>query len=72
MLKKKEGKKSQPVETIAETVKLRRQKAYDEDSSDMPPLEGAEEEEKEEKDLKILTQNKLLTGLPILLTQIKA
>ena len=37
---------------------------------DMPPLEG-DEELKEGKVLKILTPNKLLTGLPILLAQIK-
>ena len=38
----------------------------------MPPLEGDEEEVKEGKELKILTPNKLLTRLPILLAQIKA
>ena len=42
------------------------------DLSDMPPLEGDEEELKEGKRLKILTPNKLLTRLPILLAQIKA
>ena len=36
----------------------------------MPPLEG-EEVVKEGKRLKILTPNKLLTRIPILLTQIK-
>ena len=36
----------------------------------MPPLEG-DEEVKEGKGLKILTPNKLLTRLPILLAQIK-
>ena len=36
--KKDEGKsKSQPEENIAEKVKLKRQKADDEDLSDMPP-----------------------------------
>ena len=41
--------------------------------SPMPPLEGHEEEVEEEgKGLKILTPNKLLTRLPILLAQIKA
>ena len=44
-----EKSKSQPEETIADKVKLRRQKAYDEDLSDMPPLEGDEEEVKEGK-----------------------
>ena len=39
--------------------------------SDMPSLEG-DEEVKEGKGLKILTPNKLLTRLPILLAQIKA
>ena len=38
---------------------------------DLPPLEG-NEEVKEGKGLKILTSNKLLTRLPILLAQIKA
>ena len=37
----------------------------------MPPLEGDEEEEKDEKQLKFLTPNKLLTKLPTLLAQIK-
>ena len=41
------------------------------DISDIPPLEGDEEEVKERKGLKILTPNKLLTRLPILLAQIK-
>ena len=44
----------------------------DEDLSDIPPLEGEEEEVKEEKGLKILNLNKLLTRLPILVEQIKA
>ena len=38
----------------------------------MPTLKGEEEEIKEGKGLKILTQNKLLTRIPILLIQIKA
>ena len=50
--------------TIAERVKLRRQKADDEDLSDMSSLGG--------KGLKILTRNKLLTRLPILPAQIKS
>ena len=37
----------------------------------MSPLESDEEEVKEGKGVKILTPNKLLTRLPILLTQIK-
>ena len=41
------------------------------DLSDMPPLES-HEEIKERKGLKLLTPNKLLARLPILLTQIKA
>ena len=41
------------------------------DLSDMPPLEG-DEEVTERKGLKILTPNKLLTTLPILLAKIKA
>ena len=59
-------------ETIAERVKLRRQKANDKYLPDMPPLEGDEEEVKEGTGLKSLTPNKLLTRLPILLAQIKA
>ena len=42
------------------------------DLSHMPQLEGDEEQVKEWKGLKILTPNKLLTRLPILLAQIKA
>ena len=38
---------------------------------DIPPLQGDEEEVQERKGLKILTPNKLLTRLPISLTQIK-
>ena len=38
----------------------------------MPPPEGDEEEVKEGKRSKLLTPNKLLTRLPILLAQIKA
>ena len=41
------------------------------DLSDMPQLEG-DKEVKEGTGLKILTPNKLLTRLPILLAQIKA
>ena len=37
------------------------------DSSDMPPLEGDEEEVREGKGTKNLTPNKLLTRLPLLL-----
>ena len=39
---------------------------------DMTPLEGDEKEVREGKGRKILTSNKLLTRLPILLPQIKA
>ena len=38
----------------------------------MPSLEGDEEEVKEGKGLKLLTPNKLLTRLPVLLALIKA
>ena len=38
----------------------------------MPPLEGDEEEVKEGKGIQILSPNKILTRLPILLAQIKA
>ena len=62
----------QPEKTIPERVKLRKQKVDDEDLSNMPTLEGNEEEVKEGKGLKIIVQNKLLTRIPILLAQIKA
>ena len=42
------------------------------DLSEMLSLEGDEKEVKEEKRLKILTPNNLLTRFPILLAQIKA
>ena len=42
------------------------------DLSDMPPLEGDEEQVKEGKRLKILTPNKLLTRFGTLLAQRKA
>ena len=42
------------------------------DLSEMLSLEGDEKEVKEEKRLKILTPNNLLTRFPILLSQIKA
>ena len=42
------------------------------DLSDQPALEGDEKEVKEKKGLKILTPNKLLTRLPVLLAQTKA
>ena len=82
-----EKSKSRFEKTIAERVKLTWQKAYNEDLSDMsllqgddsdefiyiPDLEALEGEEvKEGKWLKILTPNKLLTRLPILLAQIKS
>ena len=47
------------------------QEKSDKEESDMSPLEG-DEEVKEGKGLKILTPNKLLTRLPILLAQIIA
>ena len=42
------------------------------DMSHMPPLEGDEEKVKKGKRLQILTRNKLLIELPVLLIQIKA
>ena len=41
--------KFEPEESIAERVKLRKQKIDDKDLSDMPPLESNEEEVKEAK-----------------------
>ena len=38
----------------------------------MPPLEGDEVKVKERKKIKTITLNKLLTRLPVLLTQIKS
>ena len=82
-----EKSKSRFEKTIAEKVKLSWQKAYNEDFSDMSLLQGnysvefidipdlaalEGEEVKEGKWLKILTPNKLLTRLPILLAQIKS
>ena len=64
--------KKKPEETIAERKKLRRKKADDENLSNMPPSKGNEEDVNEGKGLKILTPNKIITRLPILLAQIKA
>ena len=47
-------------------------KEESENLTDIPLLEGDEEEVKKGKGLKIVTPNKLLTRLPILLAQIKA
>ena len=63
--------KLEPKEIIAERVELRRQKADDEDVSGISLLEVDEEEVKEGKGLKILTPNKLLSRLPMLLAKIK-
>ena len=70
--KNEEKSKSQPEEIIAERIKLGKQVASDEDLFGVPPLEGDEEEVKERKGLQLLTPNKLLTRLPILLAQRKA
>ena len=70
--KEEEKNQSKPEKPIAERIKLRRQRADDEDLSDMIPLEDNEEEQKEGRRLKILTSNKLLTRLSIMLAQIKA
>ena len=59
VLKKEEKRK----ESIAERVKLRRQKSYDEDLFDMSSLESEVEEVKEGKGLKVLTLSKLCTRL---------
>ena len=73
MCKKEEEKnQSKPEKPITERIKLGRQRADDEDLSDMIPLEDNEEEQKEGRRLKILTSNKLLTRLSIMLAQIKA
>ena len=69
--KDEEKSQSKPEKPISERVKLLRQKADDEDLSDIPRLEDNEEEQKEEKRLKILTSNKLSTRVSIMLAQIK-
>ena len=46
-------------------------KTQEGDISSMQPLEDDEEEIKQGKRIKILTRNKLLTGLPISIVQIK-
>ena len=56
--------------TIAERVKLRRQIADDEDLPEMLLLK-VDEEVREGTGLKLLNSNKLLTILPMSLTQIK-
>ena len=66
-----ERSKSQLEETIAERLKLRRQKSDNKYSSDTPLLESIGELI-QEIGLKNLTSDKLLTRLPILLAQIKA
>ena len=70
--KDEEKSQSKPEKPITERVKLRRQKADDEDLSNIPPLENNEKEQKEEKKLKTLTSNKLLTRISIMLAQTKA
>ena len=50
-------------------------KESDKESADIPsipPLEGDQEDVKERKEINILTPNKLLTRLPVLLAQTKA
>ena len=58
-------------EEWTDTTSRKSDKKESVDLFDMPPLTG-DEEAKEEKELKILTPNKLLTRLQILLAQIKA
>ena len=41
-------------------------------ADDLPPLEGNEEKVKEGKVLNILTANKVLTRLPVLLAQVRS
>ena len=62
-------RKSDKEESTDTTSKNDKEKSVD--LFDMPPLKG-DEEVKERKGLKILTPNKLLTRLPILLAQMKA
>ena len=57
-------------EKSADTTKRNEEELRD--LSSMPPLEGDEEEVKEEEWIKILTPNKLITRFPVLLAQIKA
>ena len=57
---------------MADTTSRKSDNEESVDLSDMPPLECGERESKEGKRLKMLTPDKLITGLPILLAQIKA
>ena len=68
------GNKYDPINLFLETYNCDNWFENEEsvDLSDMPPLEGDEEEVKEGKGLKILTPKKLLIRLPTLLAQIKA
>ena len=72
--KRKLGNKYDPINLFLETYNYDNWFENEEsvDLSDMPPLEGDEEEVKEGKGLKILTPKKLLITLPTLLAQIKA
>ena len=69
-------KKAQKKNTKAKNIRenLTTDLYLDEDKDDLPqiPLLGYDEEVKEGKGLKVLTPDKLLTRLPILLAQIKA
>ena len=58
-------------EELADTTSRKSDNEESVDLSDMPPLQCGERESKEGKRLKTLTPDKLITGLPILLAQIK-
>ena len=64
--KDKEKSISQPEETIAERIKLTKEKADDKYLSQMPALEG-DKKVKQEKELKVLIPSKLLIRFPLLL-----
>ena len=64
--------KNQLVNTTQENVLTSIWPLKDEEIVDILPLEDDEEKVKEGKGIKILTLYKLLTRLPVLLTEIKA
>ena len=71
---KKMGNKCNSINLFQKSIDTTRKSDKEEsvDLSEIPPTEGDKEEVKEEKGLKILTPNKLLTRLPILLAQINS
>ena len=71
---KKMGNKCNSINLFQKSIDTTRKSDKEEsvDLSEIPLTEGYKEEVKEEKGLKMLTPNKLLTRLPILLAQINS